>query len=165
MDNLEKRMCGCGKEFGVSKFAPKTTLCPECAITKLADRRKEKKELEKLPPVVPEAKLEEVPEIDSDPFKIIEVYDLFGKEAIYLWLLLRGFKVARSGALFKQYDTVYMIAPLGDGVKFVVSLLNDSDNNVMVESPADVDDLPEPILVDVLPIVSLLWPKSQGGAK
>lgn len=168
MDNLEKRNCTCGKEFEVSKFAPKTTACPECAITKLANKRREKKTLDKvieaLPKYEPQINVEK-DDFDSDPFRIIEVYNLFGKEAVYVWLLLRGFSVARSGVLFKQYGTIHAIAPLNDSVKFIVSMLDKPETAITIESVSDVEDLPESIMGDLLPIASLLWPKGQGGTK
>ena len=175
MVNLEKRNCACGKEFEVSKFAPKTTACQECAIIKLAAKRKEKKMLNKIvkPEDVPEGPDEYEPgaegvtqdELDSDPFSIIAVYNLFGKEAIYVWLLLREFKVSGSGTLFKQFGNIYVFALLKDSVKFIVSLLDKPNSAIMVESIEDIEELPDNIVSDLLPIASLVWPKGQGGKK
>lgn len=170
MANLEKRKCTCGKEFEVSKFAPKATVCPDCAIARIAAKRKEKR-----PPAVeetvgpPEYEVGGASvtkdELDTDPFAIISVYNLFGKEAIYVWLLLRGFKVSNSGMLFKQYDSVYIVAPLNRHSKFIVSTLNTPNNDITIDSVEDVEELPNNMLVDLLPISSMVWPKGQGGPK
>jgi hypothetical protein len=174
MSNLENRHCACGKEFEVSKFAPKSTVCPECAITRIATKRRENKlrnvvadePSEDGPPEYePGAKGVTQDEIDTDPFSIIAVYNLFGKEAVYLWLILRGFKVTNSGVLFKQYDNIYVVAPLRGDAKFIVSLLNNSGNDVTIESVDDIEALPPGMMSDLLPIASLVWPKRQGGAR
>jgi hypothetical protein len=169
MANLENRNCVCGKKFEVSKFAPKATVCSACAITRIATKRREKKllsEAEDGPPEYePGAAGVTQDDIDSDPFSIIAVYNLFGTEAIYVWLLLRGFKVANSGVLFKQFGNVYVVAPLKGDAKFIVSLLDNSNNDITIESVTDIEELPHDMMLDLLPIASLVWPKRQGGAK
>ena len=175
MANLENRYCACGKEFEVSKFAPRTTVCPECAIMRIATKRREKKlsntvvdkssGVDGPPEYEPGAGGVTQEELDTDPFSIIAVYNLFGKEAVYVWLLLRGFKVANAGILFKQYGGIYMVAPLKGDAKFIVSLLNNSGNDITIESVADIEELPHDMMSDLLPIASLVWPKRQGGAK
>jgi hypothetical protein len=162
MDNKEVRKCACGKDFEVRKFAPKSTVCPECAIARMAAKRKKQAPEPPVAPL-PEA-VSQNNELDMDPFRIITAYDLFGDEAVYVWLLLNGYKLSKR-VLFKQYGDIYVVAPLDKQVKFVVTLLERKDDSVAIETVEDVQELPENILTDLLPIASVVWPKGQGGKK
>jgi phage FluMu protein Com len=136
----------CGKGFTASKFAPKSTKCPDCKNPKAQTISAD---------VVGET---DTGEIDTDPFSIIEAYQLFGKDAAYVYLLLNGFTLTADNILHKTYeDNVTCIATFA-AYQFVLTDLSVEDSgSVGISTPEEIDELPDAVIADLAPIVHLVW--------
>lgn len=178
MSNAVTKACvHCDKKFETSKFTPYVITCPTCKEKGLAGPIK-KKVVEKgekdrgksakatKPGIKARSQSESMTMLSVPVAQVPKTYTpVENKEAIFLHLLQRGYKLSGMNTPYKIYPRVKVMCPLdGAYTKIIVNYLHGDgkfDGSNILMTKKDVKDLPKEVREELFEIIDLVYPEAE----
>lgn len=181
MSNVVAKQCAlCNKKFETSKFTPYVILCKECKGKDVPNSKKiEKAAKESVKstkkPWVEGAKDTKVwkSKKKDKPVQVLAVpavpapksyVPVENKEAIFLHLLQKGYKLSGMNTPYKVYPKIKVMLPLdGAYTKMLVNYLDSNgrfDGSNILMTKKDTKDLPKEVREELADIIDLIYPEA-----
>lgn len=177
MSNIVEKVCiSCKKKFETSKFTPYVVACKDCKGKKVSKKQVVEK-VEKVekdrgksakatkPGIKARAGNAEMQVISAPMPQAPKVYvPVENKEAIFLHLLRKGYKLSGMNTPYKVYPKIKVMCPLSDAfTKIIVNYLHGDgkfDGSNILMTKKDAKDLPKEVREELSEIIDLVYPET-----
>ena len=174
MSNVVTKTCMyCSKKFETSKFTPYVMTCLACKgkglagpiKKKLVEKDKGKSAKATKPGIKAQGgKVKPIQVLALPVISPPKVYvSVENKEAIFLHLLQRGYKLSGMNTPYKIYPKIKVMCPLSDAyTKIIINWLHDDgkfDGSNILMTKKEVKDLPKEVREELSDIIDLMYPE------
>ena len=175
MSNVVIKACMyCNKKFETSKFTPYVMTCPTCKgkglagpiKKKVVEKNKGKSAKATKPGIKARSGKVEPALVLALPIVLPpKVYtSAENKEAIFLHLLQKGYKLSGMNTPYKIYSKIKVMCPLSDAyTKIIVNYIDTGgkfDGSNILMTKKDVKDLPAEVRTELVDILDLIYPEA-----